>query len=390
MYCIIKKTSMKKILISEIHIAPADIKNGSILNIPKDRILLEWFIKWVEDGLKAGVLNIGDIIPSKKDFAKYHNVSTGTIQNSIRYAEDLGYFTSKQCIGTMIADKTQPQSNAKATSKKDAAVLNIKKYIVRNKFKKGEALPAARIIANEIETSQNTVRLALDILIREGIISESNKNANKPVKILCIDYKEIGQTDTQAETKSETLSEKLYQKIKEYITGHYNLNDKIMPNEEFAKMFNVSVRTINDAMKRLNKEKIILSLRGQYGTRYINEPDKLLKQRESGEKSKFMSAPKGKNEIRNSYNYSWQRVLDQIKKYMMINHEAGDKLPSMKELSTTLNVSPNTIRRAVNELVEQGVLFCQRGKHGGIYIVEIPEKEDAYQWLALNPKFLVQ
>lgn len=63
MYCIIKKTSMKKILISEIHIAPADIKNGSILNIPKDRILLEWFIKWVEDGLKAGVLNIGDIIP---------------------------------------------------------------------------------------------------------------------------------------------------------------------------------------------------------------------------------------------------------------------------------------------------------------------------------------
>ena len=390
MYCIIKKTSMKKILISEIHIAPADIKNGSILNIPKDRILLEWFIKWVEDGLKAGVLNIGDIIPSKKDFAKYHNVSTGTIQNSIRYAEDLGYFTSKQCIGTMIADKTQPQSNAKATSKKDAAVLNIKKYIVRNKFKKGEALPAARIIANEIETSQNTVRLALDILIREGIISESNKNANKPVKILCIDYKEIGQTDTQAETKSETLSEKLYQKIKEYITGHYNLNDKIMPNEEFAKMFNVSVRTINDAMKRLNKEKIILSLRGQYGTRYINEPDKLLKQRESWEKSKFMSAPKGKNEIRNSYNYSWQRVLDQIKKYMMINHEAGDKLPSMKELGTTLNVSPNTIRRAVNELVEQGVLFCQRGKHGGIYIVEIPEKEDAYQWLALNPKFLVQ
>ena len=75
---------------------------------------------------------------------------------------------------------------------------------------------------------------------------------------------------------------------------------------------------------------------------------------------------------------------------MMINHEAGDKLPSMKELGTTLNVSPNTIRRAVNELVEQGVLFCQRGKHGGIYIVEIPEKEDAYQWLALNPKFLVQ
>ena len=178
--------------------------------------------------------------------------------------------------------------------------------------------------------------------------------------------------------------------LKKYITENYRLNDKIMPNEEFAKMFNVSVRTINDAMKKLNKEKIILSLRGKYGTRYINEPDKLSKQKEAGEKSRFMSAPKGKNEIKNSYLYSWQRVLDQIKKYMITHHEAGDKLPSMKTLASILNVSTNTIRRAVNELVGQGMLFCQRGKHGGIYIVEMPAKEDAFTWLALNPKFLVQ
>ncbi len=167
------------------------------------------------------------------------------------------------------------------------------------------------------------------------------------------------------------------------------MNDKIISNEEFAKMFNVSVRTVNDAMKRLNKEKIILSLRGRYGTRYINEPEKVKKG--AGEKSRFMSNPKsGISAIKNSYSYDWQRVLDQIKKYMITHHEAGDKLPSMKTLASILNVSTNTIRRAVNELVGQGMLFCQRGKHGGIYIVEMPAKEDAFTWLALNPKFLVQ
>ena len=380
---------MKKILITEIHTSQIDLKNGSILNTPKGRIILDWLINWVEEGLKQGLFNIGDLIPSKKDLAKYHNVSTGTVQNAVRYAEDLGYFTSRQCVGTMIADKTQPHSDTKATSKKDAAVLNIKKYIVQNKFKKGDILPASRIIAGEVETSQNTVRLALDILTREGILTQKSKSANKPVKILNVDYKEI-ETGQENEIKSETLSNKLYLKIKKYITENYKLNDKIMPNEDFAKMFNVSVRTINDAMKRLNKEKIILSLRGKYGTRYINEPDKLSKQKDAGEKSRFMSAPKGKSEIKNSYPYSWQRVLDQIKKYMITNHEAGDKLPSMKELANTLNVSANTIRRAVGELVEHGILYCERGKHGGIYIVEMPAKEDAYQWLALNPKFLVQ
>lgn len=381
---------MEKILISEIHIPPADIKDGLLKNLTKDRIILKWLISWVEDGLKNNIFNIGDLIPPKKEFAKYHNVSTGTVQNAIRYAEDLGYFKSRQCIGTMIADKNEPDLDEKAVSKKDAAVVQIKKYMIENKLQKGDILPAARTLANEIDTSQNTVRLALEVLIKEKIIATNCPNTNKPSKILNIDYKDIVIEKTSL-SREGTLSKKLYTKIKQYIVENYNINDKIMPNEDFAKLFNVSVRTINDAMKKLNKEKIILSLRGRYGTRYINEPDKLLKQKEGGEKSKFMSPPKSAvSNIKNSYLYSWQRVLDQIKKYMITHHEAGDKLPSMKDLAVTLNVSSNTVRRAVNELVEQGILFCQRGKHGGIYIVEIPAKEDAFTWLALNPKFLVQ
>ncbi len=386
---------MKKISITEIHLPPADFKNGTVNNLPKDRILLNWLIHWIEEGLNKNLFNFGDIIPSKKDFAKYHNVSTGTMQNAVRYAEDLGYFKSRQCVGTMIADKNvqnEAELPEKSISKKDGAVFKIKKYIIEQKFKKGDILPSARIIANEIDTSQNTARLALDVLVREGILVQNVTTLNKTTKILNLDYKDIQvkkSDDDTKETKKDTLSKKLYTKIKNYISKNYKLNDKIISNEEFAKMFNVSVRTVNDAMKRLNKEKIILSLRGRYGTRYINEPEKVKKG--AGEKSRFMSNPKsGISAIKNSYSYDWQRVLDQIKKYMITHHEAGDKLPSMKTLASILNVSTNTIRRAVNELVGQGMLFCQRGKHGGIYIVEMPAKEDAFTWLALNPKFLVQ
>ena len=384
---------MKKIEITDIHMPPSDIKEGVLNNIPKDRMLLNWLINWVDDGLDKNLFNFGDLIPSKKDFAKFHNVSTGTMQNAIRYAEDLGYFKSRQCKGTMIADKNNPELSQKALSKKDSACFRIKKYIIENKMKKGAVLPAARIIANEIDVSQNTVRLAFDMLIREGVIIQNASSLNRVSKILNCDYNEleIGENTQEynIEAQKGTLSKKLYTKIKQYISKNYKLNDKIMPNEEFAKMFNVSVRTVNDAMKRLNKEKIIISLRGRYGTRYINEPDKAKK--ETGEKSRFMSHPKsGVSNIKQSYSYDWERVLDQIKKYMITHHEAGDKLPSMKNLASILNVSTNTIRRAVNEMVEQGMLFCQRGKHGGIYIVEMPAKEDAYQWLALNPKFLVQ
>ena len=73
MYCIIKKTTMKKILMTEIHMPPADIQNGSALNTPKDRILLDWLIKWVEEGLQNNLFNVGDLIPSKKDLAKFQD-----------------------------------------------------------------------------------------------------------------------------------------------------------------------------------------------------------------------------------------------------------------------------------------------------------------------------
>jgi len=78
---------MRKIEITEIHIQSPDFKSGILNNQPKDRTILNWLIQWVEDGLNKDILHFGDLIPSKKELAKYLNVSTGTLQNAVKYAE---------------------------------------------------------------------------------------------------------------------------------------------------------------------------------------------------------------------------------------------------------------------------------------------------------------
>lgn len=46
----------------------------------------------------------------------------------------------------------------------------------------------------------------------------------------------------------------------------------------------------------------------------------------------------------------------------------NDKLPSVRELSSTLKVNPNTIQRTYSELEREGVTYTQRGM--GTFVTE--------------------
>lgn len=62
----------------------------------------------------------------------------------------------------------------------------------------------------------------------------------------------------------------------------------------------------------------------------------------------------------------WQ-VVDQVCKAVERNTlKPGDQMPSVRALAERLVVNPNTIARAYNDLVRDGVLEAQRGK--GLYI----------------------
>ena len=350
--------------------------------IKKEALVLSWLIGFREYLLKNKIANYGDIMPNKKDISKFLKVSTGTIQNALKYAEDKGLFTSKQCIGTIIKNECE-KAPAKMVSKKDKAAIEIKKYLINQKYDENEFIPSITELAQELKTSTNTIRLAINELIEAGFLRRENYKNNFVVAInaeIKLTEKEKSQS---GEIKNKNLVKITKENMKKYIQKSYRAGDKIPPNSFFARILNVSIRTVNEASKELNKEKFLLSRRGRYGSIFINANNKETK----SEKSMFMSKVRSEYEIKPNYDYKWEIALNHINNYILKNHEAGDKLPSMKDFSNKLNMSVSTVKKAVHQLISQGILFAQKGKYGGLFIVEMPQREDSYTWLAINPSY---
>lgn len=66
------------------------------------------------------------------------------------------------------------------------------------------------------------------------------------------------------------------------------------------------------------------------------------------------------------------QIMNLIKKRIVIGElKEGEKLPSVRELSTELKVNPNTIQRSYQELEREDLVFTQRGT--GTFVVEDKE-----------------
>lgn len=368
---------MKHLTLDDIKIPKPDFNTS---NLPKGQIVTNWLIDWIKHSLEIGVADYGDFIPTKEVLASYLNVSCATIQNSIRQVKNLGYFCSKQSIGTYITDfYSKDIKSQDELCHGSIAECKIKKIVLDGKFKLNEPILSINDFAKRTAISQNTIRFALVNLSRMGYLEKKHLKGNKYTWIY---KKEFSLTQEELsngiQDEDFTLTHQLVKKIQAYIEKTYKQGDKILPNLAFSRMFDVSIKTVNDAMKILNAKKIILSRRGRYGTVYLGKTQNEKKDFVSSERKKF-------NSVQN-YTYSWQKALGHLKKYIIENYETGDKIAPIRELASILNVSPNTIRRALKSLFLSGHLISQRGKSGGIFITDMPERdEDKYRWLALNP-----
>ena len=365
---------MKHLTSDDIKIAKPDFKNSKLA---KGQVVVNWLIDWVKHALETGSADFGDFIPTKEDLAEFLNVSTSTIQNSIRQVRNLGYFCSKQSIGTYITDfysKDLKEDNEILNT--TVACCKIKKIIIDEGIKLNSPILSIAELSRRTDISKNTIRFNLMELEQKGYLQRKRLRGNR-YSWIYIKEMELTKEEIMNGLKDEnfTLTHQLLKKIQKYIEQTYKAGDKILPNSAFSRMFNVSVKTINDAMKVLNSKKIILSRRGKYGTIYLGG---------NSSKTNYITTER-KQTISSKYSYSWQKALINLKKYILENYKAGDKIASIRELASILNVSPNTIRRALKDLFENGYLIPKRGKSGGIFIVEMPEKEQTYKWLAINP-----
>lgn len=375
-YIFPQKSKLSKINISEIDIELPDLKN---IFESKSVVIAKWLMKWIETDLKSGKIKVNNVLPAKPEFAYLLGVSIGTIQNSFRYIEDLGYVESKQCIGTLVKDyRRQSTTLRKLTSKRELAVESIKRYILTDCFKIGEQLPSSRTISTIIGFSSNTTRLALEYLSATNILEHKFKNAKEcgwVLKSLDFDL-----DDTSNNQKSETLVDMVVKDLENYIIKNLRVGDKIPAHSVLAKGLKASVKTVHDALKVLIDRGILLARRGRYGTSVVKLPNSE-KSLDKPETSIFASAQE-------TAFYHYEKTQEHIKRMIAQDYEIGDKLPSIMELSKTLDLSPNTIRKAFHNLAREGFLVFSRGRYGGTFVIDIPEVEaQAFKWLAVNPKY---
>ncbi len=312
----------------------------------------DWLISWIEKSLENGIIKPYDLLPSKGELAFHTGVSKGTIQNVFRFVEDYGLLESKQKIGTYIICGNNNHTAKKLTSKREYAAEAIKKYLYTNNYKTGDRLISTRNLASLTGISTATIRIAIGSLISEGILKKENS-----VFI-------VNKTDFELmNIFPQTLVEKIAASIKQYVAVNYQTGEKLPSNSELAEQFNVSIKTIYDAIKLLAKEGVLYTRRGKYGTIVVNNLNKNL-------------------------HYRYEKIEIKMRNYIIENCDIGTRLPSIAELSKQYKVSTKTIKKALDNLAEEGFVAFSRGRYGGTFVTDIPRGNEGYKWLAISKDYV--
>lgn len=374
---------------------PKDKPNFAQPGTTKDGLIAEWLAAWIQAGLSSGKLTECHLLPRKAEIAQYLGVSIGTIQNAIRFVEDEGHVESKQRIGTVLRNAATNRFRLrKQTSKRDKAVEAIQLYIHNKNLQPDSPMPSARELARVIGSAPNTTRLALEYLASKHVLQSQGVRGNK-VNWYVADPTLIDPsvlTGGMPAIASETLIDQIERDLKQLIANEYQVNDKLPSHLELADKFRVSIKTIHDAMRRLVDQTIVYSKRGRYGTYVARQPG--TEGFFSAEDAEFFTP------VEEAGFYNYQRIEQQLKQYIVANHKVSDRLPPMGELASQLQVSSNTVRKALQELASQGYVQLSRGRYGGTFVVKLPQDVELPQadakaeapsgnrllWVSVNPK----
>lgn len=388
-FVLLDKSKLRKLSIKDVSIPLPDLKN---IFESKATAISNWIIDWIDTDFKTGKIKETDLLPQKAEFAYHLGVSIGTMQNALRYVEDKGYVESKQCIGTMVTNpKKTGLTVRKLTSKRDICTDLIKKYVVEKKIKEGQKLPSSRTLANIIKVSANTTRLALENLCSLGILERKYSASNETGWVLKSNDFSIPKTKSDI-SDNVTLVEKVEKDLEDYISKKLNVGDRLPAHDQLSKELRVSVKTIHDALKTLIKNGILLARRGRYGTTVIRMPNETAGNILKNESSPKETSPRETSIFASAQEtvfYNYEKTQNHIKTLIAKNYEIGSKLPSILELSKELDLSPNTIRKALNNLADEGYLRFARGRWGGTFVIDIPDTSaQSFKWLAVNPKYV--
>ena len=69
------------------------------------------------------------------------------------------------------------------------------------------------------------------------------------------------------------------------------------------------------------------------------------------------------------------QIVSQIKHLVAGGRlKIGERLPTVRQLATDLHLNPNTVARAYNQLIEEGLIAAQQGR--GTYVYQMPPSSE--------------
>ena len=237
-----------------------------------------------------------------------------------------------------------------ATNCRDNYITSVKQE--EDNLKIGDEILSSRKISEITGFSNSIINSAINSLASMGILTKKGR-----VFVIANNKFDI------EKIKIKTLVEKVADEIKDYINQELSDGDKLPPNSVLVKKFKVSSKTIHDAIKLLSKQGLLYTRRGQYGTIVLGENNQ--------------------TEL-----YDYEKFEQKIKQYISSNCQTGDKLPAVKELAKIYKTSEKTVKKALNNLAEDGYLAFSRGRYGGTFILDLPQNaNEAYKWLAISTDY---
>ena len=330
----------------------------------------EMISNWISNCIKKADFS-NYLLPTKAEFAYALGVSLGTIQNVFKILEDRQEIFLKQRIGAIVRSSDDTNQIRRQTSKIDISSEKIKEYIMDSELNIGDKLISARKLSLHLNIPLNTIGLAIKKLTSEGILNNNNGEitVNK------------NSFDLEKRNNQQTLVGKVKNDLKKYISNSFKVGEKLPPHITLADKFKVSLKTIHNAIKLLEGEDVLMTRRGSYGT-IVTNPTSHNSKEARMEMSIFAPA-------KETAYYHYEKVMNRIKKMIVEEYGIGSKLPTIMEFSQMMDLNPNTIRKALNQLSKEGILRFARGRYGGIYVMDIPTiEENAFQWLAIDSDYI--
>ena len=326
----IKNNDIRQIMLSEM----APHVHSFLPNENKVEKISNWLTNWITSSLKSGKIMPNDFLPTKGDLAFHIGVSLGTMQNVFRILEDKGLIESKQRIGSYIKNpKDNP--TIKLTSKREIAAEAVKRHLKEGNYKLGDKLISTRKLSSILAIPFATIRIGINLLISEGILIKKDKSffikslnfdlsykesqtlvekiaesinlyikdnlksgdklpsngtladmfkvsvktIHDAIKILSLAqivktrrgyYGTVVLGDKQ-EQDEKYFYEQVELYIKKYIAENCKVGTKLPTIKNFSEVFNVSAKTIKNALDNLAYDGFVTFVRGRFGGTFVTE-----------------------------------------------------------------------------------------------------------------------